>query len=355
MLISNYRYVLDTSSKKYKCPNCAKNTLVRFIDSASGNLMPIDFGRCDREEKCSYFKAPSQNKRVFFVSCLSIVNYSAKSVKITDSIGFIHYIPVKAIYESIHSGLWLYEWFLCDSGIYYSENDYKLLDSYYKPYITTNQNIEKEPSYIPLDVLEKMYLSDDIEDNLIKFLDSKFPFQKVEKAKRDYFITGTNLKWNSTTIFWQIDNNEKIRTAKLMLYNESNGKRVKEPYVHQNWLHKVLKLENYNLEQCLFGLHLVSDNYDKNIAIVESEKTAIIMSIMADDFIWLSTGGKNMLKKKLLEPIKNRTIILYPDKSVYDNWKKKADDFNSDGYRIAVSKIIEESNLPDGSDIADMI
>jgi len=38
-------------------------------------------------------------------------------------------------------------------------------------------------------------------------------------------------------------------------------------------------------------LHLINKDYQKNIAIVESEKTAIIMSIFLPDFIWLAAAG----------------------------------------------------------------
>ncbi|WP_372938062.1 DUF6371 domain-containing protein [Seonamhaeicola sp.] len=40
------------------------------------------------------------------------------------------------------------------------------------------------------------------------------------------------------------------------------------------------------------------------MAIVESEKTAIIMSMFLPDFIWLATGSKGNFKYELLELLK---------------------------------------------------
>ena len=55
-----YRYNLDPSSKKYKCPNCGKFSLVIFIYSETGEIME-HYGRCDRESKCGFFHHPSKD------------------------------------------------------------------------------------------------------------------------------------------------------------------------------------------------------------------------------------------------------------------------------------------------------
>jgi hypothetical protein len=52
----NYRYNLDKSSRKFVCPNCNKKTFVLFIDTVTGKYAPSQYGRCDREAKCGYFK-----------------------------------------------------------------------------------------------------------------------------------------------------------------------------------------------------------------------------------------------------------------------------------------------------------
>jgi len=53
-----YKYMLDTSSKKFYCPNCNKKEFVRILD-ADGNYLNKQYGRCDRQVKCRYDKRPS--------------------------------------------------------------------------------------------------------------------------------------------------------------------------------------------------------------------------------------------------------------------------------------------------------
>ncbi|MFT5253776.1 MAG: hypothetical protein ACI87N_002821, partial [Flavobacteriales bacterium] len=129
------------------------------------------------------------------------------------------------------------------------------------------------------------------QNNFVKFLLNHFTVRQVGITLEVYRV-GTSKHWKGASIFWQIDAKNRVRTGKIMLYNESSGKRIKEPYSHVNWVHSVLKLKGFNLKQCLFGLHRINIELSNPIAIVESEKTAVIMSIVAPDFIWLATGSK---------------------------------------------------------------
>ena len=47
-----YRYTLEKGSKKHQCPNCERKSLVRYIDTETGDYLPEEFGRCDHESKC---------------------------------------------------------------------------------------------------------------------------------------------------------------------------------------------------------------------------------------------------------------------------------------------------------------
>jgi len=141
-----------------------------------------------------------------------------------------------------------------------------------------------------------------------------------------------------------------------MSYNTETGKRTKnndgKPKI--NWVHSALKKTNYNLKQCLFGLHLLNDNV-KQVAIVESEKTALIMSLNYPKYTWMSTGSMSNFKLDYLEPLKNTNIIAYPDKGCYEKWSKTAKTLNENGYNITVSKIIEKIECKMGCDLADVI
>jgi hypothetical protein len=103
----------------------------------------------------------------------------------------------------------------------------------------------------------------------------------------------------------------------------------------------------------LFGLHRVNEDYQKTIAIVESEKTAIVMSIFLPKFIWLATGSKANFKFGLLKPLKKRNVIAFPDKGEYNNWLQKSIELTSLGFKISVSEILEKTNFQNGFDLAD--
>lgn len=57
--------------------------------------------------------------------------------------------------------------------------------------------------------------------------------------------------------------------------------------------------QEWELPQCLFGEHLLKKYPNKTVALVESEKTAIICSALMPDYIWLATGGKKSAPQTL--------------------------------------------------------
>lgn len=139
-----------------------------------------------------------------------------------------------------------------------------------------------------------------------------------------------------------------------MLFDKESGKRKKSPFNHINWMHKILKIENFTLHQCLFGLHLINEFVGETIAIVESEKTAIIMSMFMPNYLWLATGSKTNFKLEMLKPIKRFKIIAFPDMTEYKLWDKTSKELNKLGFRIKCSPILETKNYPEGYDLADV-
>jgi hypothetical protein len=189
-------------------------------------------------------------------------------------------------------------------------------------------------------------------NNFIQFLKKHFTDADIKKAILKYLI-GTSSHWNGATIFWQIDNREQVCTGKVMLYDINTGKRIKDPFPHINWMHKILNLKNFELQQCLFGLHLINEYDGETIAIVESEKTAIMMSMFMPDYLWIATGSKTNFKIELLEAIKKFKIIAFPDKSEFDDWSIKTEYLKKNGFNIKCSRLIEGKNVDKGFDLAD--
>jgi len=211
-----------------------------------------------------------------------------------------------------------------------------------------------KPSFHNLELVDISFQSEQ-QNNFIKFLNTLFSESEVEKAVSKYLI-GTSKHWNGATIFWQIDQLERVHHGKIMLFNPETGKRVKNAngkgYV--NSVRSVMQLKDFNLNQCLFGLHLIKETNQKTVALVESEKTAVLMSVFKPQYTWLATGSKSGLKHEYLKHIKDYKIIAFPDKSEYSDWLNKATELNGFGFKISVSDWLENTEYPNGTDLADV-
>lgn len=307
--MNNHRFILEPYSSqksKYDCPSCGKKkTFTRYIDLEKDEYLGIKVGICSRIQKCNYHYPPKD----FFEDEKSI---SAASPGVKPKV-----LMTAALLRAKHN-----------------PNEDNLL-----------------PSYIDQDLFLQS-LREPSENNFLAFLEKAMNKEAVIALRSKYQI-GTSKKWKGATIFWQIDENNNVRTGKLMLYNKNTGKKSKI-----NWVHSVLKAEDYNLKQCLFGLHLLNSDKSKAIGIVESEKTAVIASIAFPEFIWMATGGLNNLKSEVIEPLANRKVILFPDAGCYKQWADKIKDLPKN-IQYHMSELVEEkstdSEKAEGWDIADYI
>lgn len=214
-------------------------------------------------------------------------------------------------------------------------------------------------SYHSLELVEKSIMIN-LENNFVQFLKTIFSEAEVNEAVLKYLICNSK-RWNGATVFWQIDNFERVHAGKILAYNQQTGKRIKsnEGKALIDWVHSILKkkgiIERFNLNQCLFGLHLIKEVEGKVIGLVESEKTAVIMSIFKPNYTWLATGSKSGFKYDFLKPIQHYKIIAFPDKGEYNDWLIKSKQLNKFGFDIVISDWLEQSNYKDGTDLADVL
>lgn len=185
---------------------------------------------------------------------------------------------------------------------------------------------------------------------LVRYFRRRFDDQAARRIIATYHI-GTSSHWNGATVLWQIDTARRIRAGKVMLFNPDTGKRVKEPISHITWIHSITPIPEYELNQCFFGEHLLTDT-TRPVAIAESEKTAMIMSEAMPEMIWISCGGLAGLTDGKCKALQGRDVILYPDAGCLDQWKRRADDLRHIT-EFKISEIIE--GMPDGTDLADVI
>lgn len=185
---------------------------------------------------------------------------------------------------------------------------------------------------------------------------------QIHSIGENYALAATKHK---EVIFWQIDITGKVRTGKIMQYNPETGHRLKHQSGAIDWVHNKLKkfatlTEDYNLQQCFFGEHLLTIYPHKPVAIVESEKSAIIASCIFPDLIWLAAGNLNGLSLEKCKVLKGKNVTLYPDLCGFEKWSNKALEIKQlVKLEIKVSTILEdlatEAQRSEGFDIADYI
>jgi len=225
--------------------------------------------------------------------------------------------------------------------------------------LKNEKSLPKPISYIPIEKLEDSLKSYD-KNHFVRFMVNLFGIKIAETLIDRYYI-GTSNHWKGANIFWQIDIEGKVRTGKIMLYHSKSGKRVKQPYNHITWVHKFLEeTKKYNLQQCFFGEHLLKDS-TKPVAIVESEKTAVIASIYLPQFVWLATGSLSNLKEEKCRMLIGRHVVLFPDLNAFDKWSVKAAllERHLPNIRINVSELLNskasEEDKKHGLDLADYL
>lgn len=161
---------------------------------------------------------------------------------------------------------------------------------------------------------------------------------------------------NDWVIFWQIDVFRNVRSGKYIKY-KSDGhrdKEIKASWHHARTIEYMPVYPDYNLVQCFFGEHLVSNDIRKPIAIVESEKTALVATLLMPQYFWLACGSKHGLNDIKCEVLKNRSVTLFPDLGAYDEWKEKAKIYN---FNISnhIEKYATDDDRKNGLDLADFL
>lgn len=220
------------------------------------------------------------------------------------------------------------------------------------------ENECKPIDYLPLDLLEQS-VAKYKKCNLYPFLVSLLGEQKTQDLCVNYLF-GANK--DGDTVFWQIDINENVRQAKVIRYDPLTGKRSKTTKIR--FIGKQI-IPDGNFKQCLFGEHLLAmdENRDKKIAIVESEKTALILSIFSPEYIWLATGGiygAKWTEASVCSVLRSKEIVLFPDALAFDKWKAKGSLLaNVTGSKVTISDYLERNTTDEerlsGIDIADLL
>lgn len=299
----NFRYVFESPlwtgkrQKKYRCPQCGKKSLVRYIDTRNGcRYIDDNVGKCDHEHRCGY-----------------------------------HYTP----YEYYNDHPWL-----------------KKPDWHNIPIIKESKPKRQDEVLLllPKDDVAKFHAPiSTFWQWMMHECKIKLQLSDVDLARvyDDYMIGSTR---EGDVIFWQIDEDGRVHTGHIMQYGP-NGHRLR----YQNWQHSILAKcgllpKGWILHQCFFGQHLLKKYAEKQVCVVESEKTAVILAALQPEFVWLATGGSSGLSEGKLSCLKGRQVKVIPDSGCYEKWSKIL--FETDGIDYVITNQMEA--YEPNTDLADI-
>lgn len=333
--MNEHRYKLEKGNKKHLCPDCNKKTFVRYIDTETGDYLPEDYGRCDREIKCSYFLNP-------------YIDGYAKMIVDQE--------------RGEYSGKW-------------------------KPKPVMRQPRQTPtPVFIPDEVLKQTlhgYDKNVFIQNLLSRVSFPFDAKDVERVISQYYLgTVCNGYRAGAITFPYIDKAANVRAIQVKQFDQINHTcstdflhSIIEKF-HQNknealpgWLETYQK--NETKVSCSFGEHLLSKYPLNPVGLVEAPKTAIYGTLyfgfpeQPENLLWLAVYNLSSLSLEKCKALHGRDVYLFPDLSkdgkAFTDWSNKAKQFTEfiPGTRFEVSDFLETfapNELKEqGADIADIL
>src|SRR5690554_5936539 len=332
-MTNKHRFIFEKGSKKHRCPNCGKKRFVRYIDTQTGEYLPEQYGRCDREINC-----PQQE-----------YNNPYKD-------GY-----AKAIWEQ-------------------EKGNRSEIPNNWKP---KRKKAIPQPTPEPvffhfetfLQTLDpERYEKNTFIQNLLHRVQFPFEVDEVAKVIKLYRLgTVANGYRAGAITFPFIDIKGNVRAVQVKQFDEQNHStgtpiplnRIIEGYHRKNnkplpeWLEAYNK--NENTFSCLFGEHLLSKYPNKPVALVEAPKTAIYCWLYFNkskfpiykDCIWLAVGAKGWLNEHKAKVLKGRFVYVLPDLSkdgsTFKEWETKVKEYESrlPGTRFIMDNFLEKYGTPE--------
>lgn len=388
----DYRYKLDKSSKKHRCPACNKLTFVKYIDEVNSTYAPEQYGRCDREANCNHHSQPPPETLCYFVATDGIKDISAKALAVKQ--GTVEtLVPKKVAFEQLPTGIFVAAYFLQDSkyncNLKYNENEQKFFSEEgngVAVQIPIKKAEMQQPVYFDFSTFKstlKGYEQNTFIQNLLHRV--KFPFDAADVSKViELYRLGTvttGYRAGANT-FPFIDVYGNVRTVQVKQFDEKNHTTgtdflhsiIEKQHLSSNkqlpeWLADYTKQDKR--VSCLFGEHLLSRFRLGPVALVEAPKTAVYGTLyfgspeMPNNLIWLAVYNKSSFSFEKLKALQGRDVFVFPDLSkdggTFQEWQRKAKDFEArlPGTRFIFSDLLEQHATPEqrlqGADMADVL
>lgn len=293
---------------KLTCPHCGQKKCFKpYVIRETGEMIDETCGRCDHEQSCGYHLTPTQ----FFDK-----NPLAKEQFFREHTlhGFdYHRSPIERVYQTIAP-----------------------------PPVP-------EYKYLPIEMAEAQQTPD---LNLVPWLLKVIPNKERVKEVLDLYRVGSQRDKNgfSYALFWYIDADGHLCDGKLMGYRPDGHRNGKVNWVASQ-LAQMQPAENTRVKRCLYGEQLISRFPEAKIALVESEKSALVCSCLLPDYLWLATGGCSNLSIEAMKPLNGRSVTIFPDSGMLAKWKEKLEGLKEVDYRFYEG--IEK--YPPNTDLADIL
>ena len=298
---TDFRYQLESKKltghqpRKLTCPHCGKKKcLVRYVDTKNGYRYIADsVGKCDHQHSCGYHYKPSEyyhDNQWAREPTVNTENY-CKPVPLPPFQPFPKEFVLRS--QSPNSTFW--RWFSTD-------------------------------------VAKRLDLSP----------------EQIQRVFDDYLIGATN---KGNVIFWQIDHQKQVHGGHIMHYRFDGHREGFQGWTHIPLIRKGLLPPNWTLYQCLFGEHLLSRQPEAHVCLVESEKTALVMSACHPDQLWLATAGSSGLSPERVKCLCGRRVTLFPDSGCYEKWQQQMQ--LTTGIKYNISEQLE--SYPPNTDLCDIL
>ena len=309
---NNYRYQLEKyrgRATRHVCPQCGrKQAFTRYIDTYNNNIYINDrVGKCNRLDKCGYHYTPRQ----YFED-----NPWLRENK--DACPFFHFDRENG---------------QMDNGQSRPEPPKRVMEL---PKRVMQDSLAKTSSYM-------------------RWFERRFGREAARRVAEEYHVGGAE----DHAIFWQIDIEGRLRTGKIMAYDELTGKRI---HGMVDWVHAILRREGalpeaWELTQCLYGEELLRRHPEAVVALAEGAKTAHVGSVLMPAMVWVTVDSMLALKAELLQPLRGRDVILFPDQGRgYEEWSRRIGPIaETVGFRYRVSQFVEHASGPTGGDLVDLV
>lgn len=337
---NQHRYGLEKGSRKHHCPNCNQKTFVRYIDTETGDYLPEEYGRCDRESKCSYHLNPYSD------------GY-AKAIRVREQ-----------------------------------DNCQELGNSWKPRQKKVISQQTTEPVFFDFETFKQTLQPEHYEKNTFiqnLFYSVQFPFEvnEVTKVIQLYRLGTVADGYRAGAItFPFIDIKGYVRAIQVKQFDEQNHTTgtdflhsIIEKYHARNnkplpeWLEAYTKQDK--IISCLFGEHLLNKYRGNPVALVEAPKTAVYGTLYfglpetPESLIWLAVYNKSSFTFDKLKILKGRYVYVFPDLSkggtTFKEWETKVKDYESrlPGTCFIFSDLLEqlapEQDKSEGNDLADYL